>query len=1224
MGGIHFCSDPINTGLSPISHHSRRVQGNFIAMRSLSLLTIALPAVLVPSLVWLDNATGVHRYRPEATAILAGANPLRDEMRSDALESWNPGARWRTFVSRANVARPIDGDIESSGPDSRSMFAQVDQRIPANADGTAACAHKGLAETEKSCRQDSAVMKGSAPEGLDLARNLNSVGVEAWDRGDLAKAEQYHRQALEIRQKLAPGSLDFAESCNHLGDVEQQLGDLTKAEKYERSALVIRQALAPDSLAVAETLHSLGRVIMDRGDLAKAEEYLQRSLDIRLKLAPGSRDFALSLIGLGNLSARRGDLTKQEDYLHQALSLEEKLAPADRATIFQGLGSACLQRGNPEKAEEYFHQALEIRQKLLPDSLAFAISLSEIGSLAANRGDPGQAEKYFSRALEIRQRLAPGSLSMAASLSDLGSIVQVRGNLAQAEKYFRRAFTIVQRLAPMSLAVAGSLHRLGVVAWLRGDLAKAEEYLHRAVEIRQRLAPGSPELAQTLNWLGLVSSRRGDLDQAEEYEHQALDISEKLSPASLLDAEMLSNLGDIAKRREDLTHADNYYRQALAMQDKLAHDSPAEAITMQKLGDLARKRKDLAGAEKYLRQALVIREKKVPGSLSHAGALLALASVLRERHQMDPAARLYAEAIRVLDSQMAHLGGTDDVRSAFRAEYESHYQDYIDLLISQKKPELAFDVVERSRARTLLELLESAQVDIRNGCDPELLRREHALRESIGAKSSYRLQLLDGEHIGEQLTALDKQIGELREQYEEVKTQLRIDSPAYAALAQPQPLSAKEVQHQLLDENTLLLEYSLGERRSYVWTVTETSLAVYELPPRKVIEDAARNVYELLTARGRRVDKETAQQRKLRLAQDDAEYTKVATALSQMVLGPVATMLNKKRLLIVSDGALQYLPYAALPAPRLPASASQKFFGPPSTLQDRKSLPLMIEHEIVSLPSASALAELRRARLNRKQPPKAVAVLADPVFDRRDERVAASLGGTREKRKVIASRSRADELSVSAQRLTRSATDVGLIRSGKYLSRLLWTQREAAAILNVTPTGQGMEALGFEANRATATSPLMAQYRVVHFATHALLDSKNPELSGLVLSLVDKRGQPQNGFLDLEQIYNLNLPADLVVLSACDTGLGREIRGEGLIGLARGFMYAGASRVMASLWSVDDEVTSELMARFYKALEQDKMSPAAALRTAQIEVAKEERWSSPYYWAGFQIQGEWK
>jgi CHAT domain-containing protein len=291
---------------------------------------------------------------------------------------------------------------------------------------------------------------------------------------------------------------------------------------------------------------------------------------------------------------------------------------------------------------------------------------------------------------------------------------------------------------------------------------------------------------------------------------------------------------------------------------------------------------------------------------------------------------------------------------------------------------------------------------------------------------------------------------------------------------------------------------------------------------------------------------------------------------------------------------------------------------------DATGAPLVSAHEIVNLPSASTLAELRRARTNRKEPPKAVAVFADPVFDRRDDRVA-QLHTSADTAHVTDTRSPANRLSSSAQRLTRSATDVGLIRNrGEYLTRLLWTRREAAAILHVTPSGEGMQALGFDANRSNAISPAMAQYRVIHFATHALLDSKNPELSGLVLSLVDHDGRPQDGFLDLEEIYNLNLPVDLVVLSACDTALGQEVRGEGLIGLARGFIYAGASRVMASLWSVDDEVTSELMARFYRYLEHDKMTPAAALRAAQMDVAKDKRWSAPYYWAGFQLQGEWK
>jgi CHAT domain-containing protein/tetratricopeptide (TPR) repeat protein len=1029
---------------------------------------------------------------------------------------------------------------------------------------------------------------------------------------------------MEIRRKLAPNSLDLAESFNHLGGVEAALGNPAKAEGYARSALAIGQASAPESLLVAESLYFLGKAASERGTLTRAEDYTQQALDLQQKLAPGSRDVALSLVFLGSLAGRRGDVARQEEYVHRAQEISEKLYPIEQALILDGLGDVCLHQANLESAEQYFLQALEIRQRLRPGSLAVAASFAKLGNVISNRGDPDRAEEYFRNALEIRQSFAPGGLRVADSLINLGMVEFARGRLAEAERFLRQALTIQRQLAPRSLSEALSLHGLGAVFWSRQELSRAEEYFLRAKEIRQALAPEGPDLAQSFSWLGVVLAGRGDLTHAEEYFLQALAISEKESPESLPVAQMLEDLGGIAERRGDQLRAEDYYRQALAIQVRHAPGSPAEAFTLVRLGDLARTHSNPDEAAKYLGRALLIFEKALPGSLSHAGTLVSLTWLRRDQHQIEAALQLYAQAIDILDREMAQMGGTDDIRSVFRAQFETYYKSYVDLLIERKQPELAFHVMERSRARTLLEFLENARIDINSGVDPRLLRAERSLRESISAKSSYRIRLLDGGVNGEKLAALDKQIGDLREQYEEVKSQIRLKSPAYAALSQPQPLTAKEVQEQLLDENTMLLEYSLGESRSHVWALTQNSLAVFDLPPRSVIDKAVRNVYELLTAPSRRLEKETVAQRRIRLAKAEADYPAAAAELSRMILGPVAPLLDRKRLLIVGDGSLQYLPFAALPAPLVPASVgSASRSGPSASSKDGKNPPLVVGHEIVNLPSASTLAELRRIRVARTEPPRSVAVFADPVFDPRDERVQPSSKAPHAALKTIAQTQ--PPLSSSQERLARSAADLGLVRDGRvYLSRLLWTEREAAAILNVTPAGQSMEAVGFGANRATAISPSLAQYRIVHFATHALVDSKNPELSGLVLSLVNQRGQGEDGFLDLEQIYNLNLPADLVVLSACDTALGQEIRGEGLIGLARGFMYAGASRVMASLWSVDDEVTSELMARFYRALQRDKMSPAAALRTAQIEVAKEKQWRSPFYWAGFQIQGEWK
>jgi CHAT domain-containing protein len=334
-----------------------------------------------------------------------------------------------------------------------------------------------------------------------------------------------------------------------------------------------------------------------------------------------------------------------------------------------------------------------------------------------------------------------------------------------------------------------------------------------------------------------------------------------------------------------------------------------------------------------------------------------------------------------------------------------------------------------------------------------------------------------------------------------------------------------------------------------------------------------------------------------------------------MVLGPAAAALNKKRLLIVADGALQYVPFAMLPEAAGTAAGQQP--------------PLIVNHEIVNLPSASVLAVLRQQKRGRPLAAIAVAVLADPVFDKHDHRVSGA-GGNESVHELQVAGLQTTDRAISSippamDPLTRSAADIGLSHNGQVLlPRLPFSREEAESIVSVTPKGESLLALDFDANRAAATDPQLSQYRIVHFATHGLLDSEHPELSGVVFSLVDKNGKPQEGFLTLQDIYNMNLPAELVVLSACETGLGKDISGEGLVGLTRGFMYAGASRVVASLWKVSDVATARLMAEFYKAMESEGMRPAEALRAAQIRMWKRKRWSSPYYWAGFQLQGEWK
>jgi CHAT domain-containing protein len=273
----------------------------------------------------------------------------------------------------------------------------------------------------------------------------------------------------------------------------------------------------------------------------------------------------------------------------------------------------------------------------------------------------------------------------------------------------------------------------------------------------------------------------------------------------------------------------------------------------------------------------------------------------------------------------------------------------------------------------------------------------------------------------------------------------------------------------------------------------------------------------------------------------------------------------------------------------------------------------MVNHEIVNLPSASAIAIQRQELANRKPAPKQLAILADPVYSATDTRVT----GKRENTQL------GTELQIERSALARSAKN--LQRSG--WERLPNTAIEAKAILNLvnsfTKSPNSIQALNFDANFDWAANPTLNQFRILHFATHGFADTTNPENSGIVLSQFDKQGKPIRGFLKLGDLFNQDYPAELIVLSACQTGLGKEVNGEGLVGLTRGLMYAGAERVAVSLWNVNDKGTSVLMQEFYKEMLQHNKTPAAAMRTAQIKLWSNPEWRNPYYWAAFTVSGEW-
>jgi CHAT domain-containing protein len=652
------------------------------------------------------------------------------------------------------------------------------------------------------------------------------------------------------------------------------------------------------------------------------------------------------------------------------------------------------------------------------------------------------------------------------------------------------------------------------------------------------------------------------------------------------------------------------YTQALPLY-RAVGDRRREAITLNNIGGVYNSLGPKQKALDYYAQALLLYH-AVGYLTGEASTLSNIAHVKRDLGRFDESRSQIESALKIIESIRAKVD-SKELRASYFAKEQGHYEFYIDLLMQAHKREparnhdaAALQVSERARARSLLESLADTRADIRRGADPKLLAQERSLQQRLNAKAEETLKLSANGADEARLAMSRRETDALTVELQQVQTQIRQTSPRYSALTQPQPLTLAEIQRQALDADTLLLEYSLGKQRSFLWAVTPTTIKSYELPKREVIEAAAKRVYELLSkAHSQRV--QATRPGVSGSKEAGGEYLAAATSLSRMLLGPVAAQLGKKRLLIVSDRMLHYVPFGALPDPNSLKEG------------DGSWRPLLVEHEIVNLPSASTIAVLRRELAGRKPAAKTLVVLADPVFSRDDERIrpGASLAAQRNAQRDPLDESRARILVEIAG---AAPNDLRELR----IKRLPFTRMEAEQIMALAPAGSGMKALDFDASRATATSERLSQHRYVHFATHWLADSERPELSTIVLSLYDNQGGPQDGFLRAHEVYNLELPAELVTLSACETGLGKLTRGEGLVSLTRGFMYAGAARVVVSLWSVSDRATSELMVKFYRRILVGGERPAAALRAAQVEMWRDKRWEAPYYWAAFTLQGEWR
>ncbi len=977
----------------------------------------------------------------------------------------------------------------------------------------------------------------AAPDSPALRRRI-AAGRHLTRAGELAArgtgearqqaADQLQRSVETWPEEAGPEAMAW--SGFQLGHLHYELGALDAAHVETLRAIEIFRGLGNDfGIGMAENLRGL--VFWAQGNVATARGAYEIALQEREAIADACGE-AQTLTNLGVLELQESRPERALSFFDRALALcGEDDDPDLRLVLLLNTGGAHETLGDLERAIEFCLSALA-PARALGQRATEAVIHSNLGTYYRRIGRFQEAFDSYRRALDLQEELGDRR-RQGALLNNLGYAYLTLGEPSRAAGTFERALELRRQVSDHR-GTASTLENLGRARQDLGLLAPALEAFEESLEIRRALDDPQGE-ARTLTSLGVAHLELGALDAAARALERALELQ----------------AGDPSKRAWLLLQLGR---------QRLAAGSTAEAL-------------------RFFASALhLFREIRDP--VGEARLLTARAAAERLQGDAPGALADLERTLELVEGVQASIHDPD-LRATFLAVQLEAYEATIALhmeLADAGRPESlrqALETAERSRARSLLTLLADSRVapEISDSLAGHRRELEERLRSTAaGYRSMLRRRNL------EQARALSRRLDELLGQLEQVESRLRSEESPGRSLSRAPVLGSRQIQA-LLDDETTLLQFSLGEAKSFLWVVERQRLLGFSLPPRAEIEDLTREVY---------IGWSTFDP-----GSSGAEAA-AASRLGQLLLGPATAELRPgRRLVVVADGALHYLPFAALPRPSVPGEPAA-----PRRL-------LIEDHEILTLPSASVLGLQRTSRSpsSPRRRPDSIAVVADPIFSLQDPRSTA----------------RSAPVPASSTTAQRSAE----LEAAP--PRLPATRAEADSIAELAGSETVVEILmGERALRQSILDGALARAHTIHFATHGVLDSQRPRLSGLMFSRFDASGRALDGFLTLGDIYRLDLEAELVVLSGCSTALGREIHGEGLVGLTRGFLYAGATRVVASLWRVQDGATAQLMTGFYRALLEAGQRPAAALRTAQLALLRSSTWRDPYFWAAFVHYGEWR
>jgi CHAT domain-containing protein len=1056
------------------------------------------------------------------------------------------------------------------------------------------------------------------------AAQLYQQGDQLFQQGtneSLRQAIQVWEQARQLSQAERNQKLEAA-ILHSTGSIYYRLHLWQQAFDHYRQALILwrKEGLRAEE---ANTLYWIGSIYRGQGHPQQALVYYEQALSLKQEINNPELESQI-LTAAGSAHADLQEWQPALDYFRQALPLWRIQGNwADVITTLRYIGEFHLSLGQYQSSLYYYKEALELSQEKQYWT-GQADVLQDIAKLYTAKGEYQQALEYHDQTLKLCQEKGDWEQE-ARVLNNIGNLYSTQGGFQQALNVYYEALNLLQEnhrqngqiLYNTVLEIARAYHSMG------DD--------RRAIYYYLQLLPGLDikedieriDNLEIIQFYAAVFKDMGDIYSTKDYQ-QALDSYDlalrgaRTSQDQIIEATVLNSIANLYSNQKNYRQALEYYSQELHISQAL-EDRSVEAIALEGIGNVYLEQGDDKQALDYYKRSLYAWQLANNPAYQFI-TLHKIASIYYKQEKFEEALAKLDAAINIIEGYRVKFTG-DDLRTSYFASVQHIYQLKCDILMQLGRDVEAFDTNESARARTLLELLTESKTDIRKNVAPKLVEQEHDLITQQEAQYN----LLNTVQTESARRTIQTKLGEIFRELETLKIEIRRTSPAYANLKYPTPLTATEIQQQVLDDDTLLLKYSLGEKQSYLWIVPKQgTIASYPLHNRKDIETAAKTFKNIIS--------------NLSCEPNNPEpcvplqAIRDGKALTSLILPPAAAqqIAGKKRLLIVGDGELQLIPFAALPDPNAPDD--------PTIPPEADYVPLVMAHEIINAPSASTIATLRQQmqqerQANQRPAQKAIAIIADPVFGTDDDRFQAShslpSATQASAESAIESLPLSSQLDLSAlESAQRSTTNTPFDSPVPLIPRLGKTEETAKQILKLVPdAAQKTAVFGFDANQdwVTGDRSHLSQYRQILFATHGIFDGQNPARSGIVLSLVDQQGKPRDGYLRLNEIFNLNLAADLVVLSACKSGQGENIRGEGLVGITRGFMYAGAERIVASLWNIDagDPTDNFLTAYFQKMLSQsDAIAPTAAFHETQKEMF--QKYKDPYYWAAFTLQGEWQ